>query len=74
MILLYRAGWCSHVTAYGLPGVPAAWVKLPQGAEAAVVRPPGKWNPQEKRLAARIEQEHFALAIVQNAGRCCVYA
>ena len=43
------------------------------GGEHAVLKPPGQWNAVEKKAAARIEQEHFVLAVLQHADRACVY-
>lgn len=38
----------------------------------AVLRPPHAWTANtERKLIARVEQERFALSVLQHAGRIC---
>ena len=72
-MLISRTGWCTHVNAYGLPGLPSNWVKLRPGGAAAVLRPAGQWDTPERKIAARVEQERFMLAALQHADRMCLF-
>lgn len=40
----------------------------------AVLRPPHGWSANtERKLIARVEQERFALSVLQHAGRICLH-
>lgn len=40
----------------------------------AVLRPPHAWSANtERKLIARVEQERFALSVLQHAGRICFH-